>query len=174
MLEERHEHEQYFFDDATVDAIADMLQPLGRVCILCAPNVGIELERRGCSPVVLDVDKRFSGLLGFREWDITRPTFVAEKFDVIFADPPFFNVSLSQLFAAVRMLSHHDFTQRLVIGYLTRRANAILSTFAPFGLRGTGFRPGYETVDNFERNEIELFANFGPAATQSGADRKRG
>lgn len=160
MLEERHEQEQFFFDDETVKGIADMLQPLRRVCVLCAPRVGIELERRGCSPVVLDVDKRFGDLPGFRWWDITRPTFIAEKFDVILSDPPFFNVSLSQLFTAVRLLSHHDFTQRLMIGYLTRRANAILGTFAPFGLRATGFRPRYETVDNADRNEIELFANF--------------
>ena len=159
-MEERHNQEQYFFDDATVDSIADMLQPFGRVCVLCAPKVGIELERRGARPMVLDLDKRFGGSLGFRWWDITRPTFVAEKFDVIFADPPFFSVSLSQLFVAIRLLSHHDFTQRLMIGYLTRRANAILGTFAPFGLRATGFRPGYETVANADRNEIELFANF--------------
>jgi len=159
-MEERHEQEQYFFDDARAGAIADMLQPLGRVCVLCAPKVGIELEHRGHGPVVLDVDKRFGSLRGFRWWDISRPTFIAEKFDVIFADPPFFNVSLSQLATAVRMLSHHDFTQRLVIGYLTRRANAIIGTFAPFGLQPTGFRPGYETVESVDRNVIELFANF--------------
>src|SRR5262245_67789 len=128
-MEERHEREQYFYDQATRDALADMLEPLGRVCLLCAPTVGVELEDRGCDPVVLDVDERFSQMHGFRRWDVYRPTCLAERFDVIFADPPFFGVSLSQLFAAVRLLSHHDFAQRVIIGYLTRRANALLGTF---------------------------------------------
>lgn len=159
-IEERHEREQYFFDDATIAAVANMLAPMGRVCVLCAPMVGAELERRGCDPVVLDVDERFSGLCGFRRWDIYRPTHLEERFDVMFADPPFFNVSLSQLFTAVRLLARFDISQRLAITYLSRRRDAILGTFAPFQLRPTGFRPTYRTVDTAERNEIELFANF--------------
>lgn len=169
-MEERHEREQYFFDQPTLDAVADLLEPLGRVCLLCAPMVGVEMEDRGCDSIVLDLDERFSHLRGFRRWDIYRPTYLAERFDVIFADPPFFNVSLSQLFAAIRLLSHHDFSQRVMVGYLTRRANALLATFAPFGLRPTGIRPTYKTVDTAERNKIELFANFQPAAIRPGAD----
>ena len=160
IVEERHEREQYFFDQATVDASADVLEPLGRVCLLCAPMVAIEMEGRGCGATVLEIDERFSTLQGFRRWDIYRPTYLAERFDAIFADPPFFNVSLSQLFAAIRLLSHHDFSQRVMVSYLTRRSNALLATFAPFGLRPTGIRPTYRTVDTAERNEIELFVNF--------------
>lgn len=159
-IEERHEREQYFFDDATIVAVAEMLAPMGRVCVLCAPMVGAVLEKRGCGPIVLDVDERFSHLRGFRRWDLHRPTHVNERFDVVFVDPPFFNLSLSQMFTAVRLLAQFDFTQRLAITYLARRKDAILDSFAMFQLRPTGFQPTYQTVDTAERNEIELFANF--------------
>ena len=92
-MEERHDNEQYFFDQATADALADLLEPLGRACVLCAPALGIELKERGCDPVILDNDERFNTLRGFRRWDIHRPTRLVERFDVIFCDPPTFSNS---------------------------------------------------------------------------------
>lgn len=159
-MEERHDNEQYFFDQATADALADLLEPLGRACVLCAPALGIELKERGCDPVILDNDERFNTLRGFRRWDIHRPTRLVERFDVIFCDPPFLNVSLSQLFAAIRILAHFDLSQRVVVTYLARRKTPLLATFAAVGLCETGIRPANGTVRKLERNEIEVFANF--------------
>ena len=47
----------------------------------------------------------------------------------------------------------------LLISYLVRRAPNILGTFARFGLTPTGYRPGYQTVQEVERNAIEFFSN---------------
>ena len=159
-MQERHDKEQYFFDQETVDRVADLLGPFERVCALCAPTVGSELEERGANVVTLDVDERFRTLKNFRRWDLYRPERIADQFDVIFCGPPFFRVSLSQLFDAIRVLTHYDFSQRIVVSYLVRRRNAVLGTFVRFDLRPTGLHPGYRTVRGCARNDIEFFANF--------------
>ena len=159
-MEERHEREQYFFDAETLGALGDFVARFERPCCLCAPMVGRELHRRGLAVRVLDVDRRFADLPGFVEWDLYRPRHLDETFDLILCDPPFFNVSLSQLFTAVRLLAHFDLSTRVMISYPVRRRRALLGTFAPFTLAPTGYRPGYQTVQQCEKNDIEFYANF--------------
>jgi hypothetical protein len=159
-MEERHEREQYFFDRPTLDALADLLGRFERPCCLCAPMLGGEMHRRGRVVRVLDVDRRFADLAGFVEWDLYRPRHLDEDFDLLLCDPPFFNVSLSQLFTAARLLCHFDLSRKVMISYPVRRQNAILGTFAPFNLKPTGYHPGYRTVQKCEKNDIEFYANF--------------
>ena len=159
-MEEQHHREQYFFDEETLRALADVVERFERPCCLCAPMLGRELHRRGRAVRVLDVDERFADLAGFRRWNLYRPEHLGETFDLIVCDPPFFNVSLSRLFNAVRLLCHYDFETKLMISYPVRRRNAIMGTFAPFGLRSTGCRPGYLTVQKCEKNDIEFYANW--------------
>ncbi|MCG8405414.1 MAG: protein-lysine N-methyltransferase [Phycisphaerales bacterium] len=167
MMQERHENEQYFFDQKAVDAVADLLEPFERPCVLCAPMVGVELEDRGTDVVMLDIDERFASHRSFRRWDLYRPERLEQRFGVVFCDPPFFNVSLSQLFHALRVLAHFDFGQPIAISYLSRRRNALLSTFAPFGVQETTDRLRYRTVKECRKNEIVLFANFPIRGTAS-------
>jgi len=82
------------------------------------------------------------------------------QFSLILCDPPFHKISLSQLFAAVRSLSHYDFRQPVLISYLERRSAALLGTFAPFKLRPTGYHPSYLTVQDTERTAVEFFSNL--------------
>lgn len=159
-MQERHDNEQYFFDPPTVQVVADLLAPYARPCVLCAPTVGAELESRGVAVTVLDIDERFAHLHGFRHWDINRPQRFDERFDVIFCDPPFFNVSLSRLLRAIRTLAHFDDGHALAVTYLARRRDAFLSTFGVFSLRETHLPMEYGTVWKCEKNEISLFANF--------------
>src|SRR4051812_1271623 len=100
-MEENHQREQYFFDQPTIDALADLVGAFERPCVLCAPMVGKEASRRKRPVRILDVDERFAAVPGFQRWDIYRPTHVEETFDLILCDPHFFNVSLSQLFHAL-------------------------------------------------------------------------
>ncbi|KAB2911210.1 MAG: hypothetical protein F9K29_23055 [Hyphomicrobiaceae bacterium] len=158
-MDELHENEQYFFDAPTLDRLARFLAGLERPCCLCAPLLGQHLARRGADVRILDIDERFAGTPGFRRYDVYRPEWLSERYGLILCDPPFFKVSLSQLFAAIRVLSHHAFDQPLMIGYLQRRASALLGTFAPFALRPTGFSPTYLTITETERTAVEFFAN---------------
>lgn len=162
---ERHEHEQFFWDAPTVSQLADFVAPFPNPCCLCAPLLGRELERRGIAACTLDRDERFADLRGYRAWDIYRPEWLGEEFGMIVCDPPFFGVSLAQLFTAIRLLSRHDYAQPLLLCYLSRRSSNVAGTFWRFGLEPTGYEPGYQTVQHTERNRIEFFGNLGPEAS---------
>lgn len=159
-MDERHENEQYFFDAPTLARLADFLSGWERACCLCAPLLGQHLARRGVAVTILDIDERFAGTPGFRRFDIYRPQRLATRFSLILCDPPFHKVSLSQLFSAVRALSHYDLRQPLLISFLERRSAALLGTFAPFGLRPTGYRPTYLTVQPTQRTAVQFFGNL--------------
>jgi hypothetical protein len=66
------------------------------------------------------------------------------------------------------LLCHFDLSRRVMISYPTRRARALLGTFAPFGLRETGYHPGYLSVQRCAKNEIAFYANFGLASDLAG------
>jgi hypothetical protein len=159
-MDERHENEQYLFDAPTLARLAGFLSGWERVCCLCAPLLGQHLARHGVAVTILDIDERFAGTPGFRRFDIYRPERLAARFSLIVCDPPFHKVSLSQLFAAVRVLSRYDLQQPLLISFLERRSAAMLGTFAPFGLRPTGYRPSHLTVQPGERTRVQFFSNL--------------
>ncbi|MEM1178318.1 MAG: hypothetical protein AAGM22_08245 [Acidobacteriota bacterium] len=159
-MDERHENEQYFFDAATLARLRDLLGQWQAPCCICAPMVGKALVDAGRPVTILDIDERFSTLPGFRHFDLVQPEWLADRFDVILCDPPFYNVSLSKLFETLRGLAHYDFKQRLMVSFLSRRARALERSFSPFGLTSTGFFPGYKTVEASAKNRIEFFANL--------------
>jgi hypothetical protein len=160
---ELHKHEQYFFDEATLDHLSTFLRRWQAPCCLCAPLLGRRLAELGSTVTVLDIDERFAQVPGFRRYDVYRPVWLGREFDIILCDPPFFTVSLAQLFSAIRLLSRNDFRQPLLVSYLQRRAQALLGTFAPFDLRPTGYLPSYQTIKKVEHNEIEFYGNIGEA-----------
>lgn len=159
---ELHAREQYFWTDETVSHLADIAGQFERPGCLCAPLLGQELEKRGTQCLTLDVDERFSHLKGFTKFDVYRPTWQAQELGAIWCDPPFWIVSLSQLFAAIRLLAHHDYEKPLAVCYPARRGANLMATFHHFGLTATGYFPTYKTVntDENERSRIEFFANF--------------
>ncbi|MBS1955026.1 MAG: hypothetical protein JST89_12640 [Cyanobacteria bacterium SZAS-4] len=163
-MQELHENEQYFFSEHTLKQFFELLEPFLNPCILCAPTLAQTLQRSAGSQRAiraLDIDTRFEhSLPGFRLWNLYKPTRIDEQFDVIFCDPPFFNCSLSQLFSAIRLLSNFDYAQPIMICYLRRREQALLGTFAKFHLQPTGIFASYKTVQNSERNEIQLYSNL--------------
>lgn len=158
---EKHENEQYFFDQATLTHLADFVAAFPNPCCVCAPLLGQELEKRGVAVRILDIDERFAGLRGFRRYDLYKPKWLGEEFGLIVCDPPFFNLSLAQLFKALRLLSRNEYQQPMLVSYLSRRAASLTGTFIRFGLEATGYRPSYQTVQKIARNEIEFFGNLG-------------
>ncbi len=159
-VDEDHQREQYFFDRPTVARLADMVDAHARPVCLCVPMVARELARRGRAVKLLDVDARFAQLPGFTRWDLYRPSPLPELPDLVLSDPPFTLVRLSQLFTAIHTLCRGELRTRVAIVWPTARALDITGTFAPFGLRATGFEPGYVSVRPIEENRASLFANF--------------
>lgn len=159
-MRENHEREQYFFDADTIDRVAQFAAGFADPCCLCAPRVGEALVARGAKPTILDIDERFADVPGFERFDLARPHWLGRTFGIIVCDPPFFGLSLKQLYAAVRTVAANDVTRPLLLCYLRRRADACLRAFEPFALQPTGALAGYETVDPSAKNEVEFFANF--------------
>ena len=157
---ELHKNEQYFFDSFTISHLVSFLSKYNEIGLLCAPMLGKALANSGKQITVLDIDDRFMDVPGFLHWDIYRPTELPQSFEIIVCDPPFFNISLSQLFKAIRVLAHYDFEQKILVSYLARRQHAIMNTFSPFKLEPTGFYPTYVTVQKIEKNIIEFFGNL--------------
>lgn len=159
-MRELHGHEQYFFDEQTLDHLSEFASSWDAPCCLCAPRLGQRLAERGVDVALLDIDKRFSTTPGYLHYDICRPEWLGREFDLIICDPPFFNVSLSRLFVAIRTLACNRFEQPLLVSYLQRRSSVMLSTFAPFHVRATGYCPSYQTVERVQKNKIEFYGNL--------------
>lgn len=157
---ELHQNEQYFFNQSTLERLASFVKQFSQPCCLCAPLLGKTLAEQGVSVKILDIDERFASVPGFQRYDIYRPIWIDEEFDLILCDPPFYNVSLSQLFTAIRQLAHYNYNQLLLVSYLQRRVANIMGTFSRFNLTSTGYYPGYQTVQDIERNKIEFFSNL--------------
>ncbi len=159
-MHERHEHEQYFFLPATTEHLAGFAARFDRPCCLCAPSVGVALAARKVPAAVLEIDERFESTPGFVRWDVYRPRPLVERFGLILCDPPFLKVSLAQLFSAVRVLAGGELSQPLLLCYPRERAGALLGTFAPFGLRPTGYCPRYISVQAHGPMDIEFYGNL--------------
>lgn len=157
---ELHQHEQYFFDETTITQLTTFLSQFENICALCAPMVGKALNNAKKDITILDIDNRFTTEKGYLNWNIYKPGWINQTFDIIFCDPPFFNVSLSQLFKAIRMLSHNNFEQKLMLCYLSRRSEAIISSFHLFNIKSSGYYPSYITIQKIEKNQVEIFSNI--------------
>jgi hypothetical protein len=163
---ELHKNEQYFFDDETIHHLTAFLNQFESICTLCAPTIGIALNKLKKDVTILDIDDRFSNAKGYLNWNIYKPQWINKTYDIIFCDPPFFNVSLSQLFKAIRMLSQNNFEQKLMLSYLSRRTGAITGSFHLFNLQPIGYFPTYVTVKKTEKNLIEFFSNIDEEQTK--------
>ena len=139
---ERHDLEQYFWTEQTVNQIMKAVECEyeGTVCCLTTPSLAHAFYISGRSEVLLDIDLRFQYLPKFRYFDIQSPSASdAEDNRIIVFDPPFFYIPMEALFAAVRTICNHDFKRKLLVGFLAREEAALLTTFAPFNLTRTRF-----------------------------------
>ena len=159
-MNELHENEQYFFSENSLNELTLMLSDFDNICCLCTPLLGKKLNELGKIISILDIDKRFSDMECFTYYDINRPKYLENNFDVIVCDPPFFNVSLDRLFKTIQMLSHYNYNQKLLIMYLERRQLNIMNTFCGFNILPYNYIPEYQTVKVCEKNRVIAFSNF--------------
>lgn len=161
--EEKRELEQYFFDDSTLEKLEGIVEKGGfrKIACLGVPTLAARLESRGKDVTLLDLDTRWaSHLEDFKEWDIKKPSYLQEEFDLIICDPPFFDVGLAQLRQALKILSHFNPSQKILVSYLVRRSGTFLRSLRFFNLRETGFFPTYSGIPRTRKNDVQFFANF--------------
>ena len=157
-LDEIHQREQYFWTQQTLHKLATFLEPYQNPCLLCCPTLGQELERRRKQCTTLDIDKRFNFLKGYQYYDVWKPKPIEGEFDIIVVDPPFYSVTVSHLFKAIRQLSEGK-NKPLILTHLVRKKDAVVSTFAQFDVKPISLSPEYKTV---KKSEIQYFTNIQP------------
>eukprot|EP01104_Vermistella_antarctica_P017363 TRINITY_DN6143_c0_g1_i1.p2 TRINITY_DN6143_c0_g1~~TRINITY_DN6143_c0_g1_i1.p2 ORF type:complete len:153 (-),score=36.04 TRINITY_DN6143_c0_g1_i1:73-531(-) len=94
-----------------------------------------------------------------RMYDLLCPT-PQEDFGVIICDPPFFQVSVRELFNAVSVLAKQDFSTKILIAFVARNETELLRVFAPFAIRRTTFRLSYTTVKSSRWSNYALYSNW--------------
>ena len=151
---------EHSFDEPTLARLAALAAGFDDVCCVGAPLLGRRLADRGRAVTVLDLDTRCASVPGFQTGGLDGPAKLQARFGLIICDAPFCGVTPSRLFAALRILSHHDPSQPLLLSDLKQRESVTLGTFAPFGLTPTGCRPGYRTAGRAAGHDAEFYSNL--------------
>jgi hypothetical protein len=162
-IHENHQLRQFFFDPPTIKALAEFVNQYENPCCLCTPMVAKALHEKGRAVRVLDIDERFRFLPGFMLYNLYRPAYLQEDFDLVLVDPPFHAVGLGQLFKAIRVLSHFNFEQEILMTHLRRRSWGIEATFDPFRMKPTELSPRYQTARDCNgegRSRVIYYSNF--------------
>lgn len=160
---ERHDLEQYFWTTTTVHSLRRALACDPGLCCLATPSLAhaFHVEEPTQEVRLLDIDRRFSYLPGFRFWDIRRPEPLgdSEPFRVVVFDPPFFYIPMPELHRAVLEVCKGDTKTNLLIGFLVREQATLLEVFKEFGLARTKFVLEYATVKPNKWRNYALYSN---------------
>lgn len=150
---------QYFFTSDCTKDLVDRLNEFQNPCCLCTPRLGKEWLDRGRIVRVLDIDKRFSFLPGYRYYDLKNPKVLNEEFDVIIMDP---NITCGEtiLLKAINTLSKRNYNQKLLILYHTQNNLSFLMTFKDYNLHPTGYYPKYCNIKEQANKNFMFYANF--------------
>lgn len=137
---ERHDLEQYFWTDKTVDGIRHALQYYDDICCLTTPTLVHAYHGARNDQVLLDIDERFDYLPRFRRFDVLDPQPEPdENFSIIVIDPPFFYIPMAQIKQAVLTVTRGRTDVPLLIGFLKRGEMELLEALATLVSRRPSF-----------------------------------
>ena len=156
----RYDLEQYFWTEDTVNRLLVSLKFMDNCCCLTTPSLGVGFNNIGREEVVLDIDKRFDYLPKFRYFDIRTPQEQEEDFRIIILDPPFFYLSMEQIYNSVLTITKGDFNTKILIGFLKRESKILLETFKKFNLKETNFKLEYATAKPNKWQNYALYSNI--------------
>jgi 16S rRNA G966 N2-methylase RsmD len=144
-----------------VNKLVESLKYTEDCCCLTTPSLGHGFHVTGREEVVLDIDRRFEYLPKFRYFDILSPVAdTNESFRIIIMDPPFFYISMAQIYAAVMCITNGSTTNtKLMIGFLRREERQLLEMFRDFNLKPTNFALEYATVKPNKWKNYTLYSN---------------
>ena len=159
-FEERYDVEQYCWTKDTIKRLLKSLEFIENCCCLTTPSLGKGFFNIGRNEVVLDIDTRFNYLPKYRYFDIKNPIEQKETFEILIVDPPFFYLSMEQIFNAVLTVTKHNFNTKLLIGFLKREEKTLLKTFKKFNIKETNFKLEYTTAKPEKWKNYALYSNI--------------
>jgi hypothetical protein len=149
---EKREYDQFFFSEECLMKLVRVVNNFEKPCVLCAPTLGLELERQGKKCKTLDIDIRFSELKGFKYYDITYPIDLNEEYDLLICDPPF-KLDVQQIYEAINTLKNDNTT--IVVSWYQSRLEQFLQTFSTLHIKSVGVTLSYREKDIPFYNESE-------------------
>ena len=157
-LTENHAYEQFFFSDETTARLTTLAMRYRRPLLLCTPSLAVALQAQRHPFILLDRDRRFSSLKGYERFDLRNPHMVFAKFDAIFADPPFSNVSLEAFADTVDLLAQGAPKRPdLYLCYINTREADLLKRFSDYGLARHPRALRYRSVKAATQSRIFLY-----------------
>ncbi|TWB12403.1 putative N6-adenine methyltransferase [Nitrospirillum amazonense] len=170
---------QFFYSAETVRLLADCLDHFTNPCCLCTPRLAYEWHQRGREVRLLDYDRRFSSMPGYRPFDLLRPQPTTERFDAVIFDPIFSDAT--RLRRALEMVAGQpdaDTPTALYMTFPKEREAELLSAFGAWRLAPLPFRLGYNNVRPGHADTFQLYGNRPlpspyPAVTDKADDANR-
>ncbi|MFW9995153.1 MAG: hypothetical protein ACFFD4_24160 [Candidatus Odinarchaeota archaeon] len=160
-LPENRDLEQYFFAKETVFKFLEAFRYVSDPTCLTTPTLGDAYYRYEERAVpVLDIDKRFDYLPKYYFFDIRFPYNIEEKVELLVVDPPFFLITLDELYECICQLAENNFKVKLVISWLRRFEREFLKKFNEFDLKPTKFQMKYQTLKPNKWRNISLYSNY--------------
>lgn len=161
-VEEKRELEQFFWTRNVVMKILKGCQYITNCCCFTTPSLANAFFQDGRDEKLLDIDERFNYLKYFEKFDIKNPHVPdgAGDFNIIVIDPPFFNITIKELFDATNVITNYNYKTNIIIAHITRFDHTLIKTFEPYGLSETSTPLEYAHVKPNKWNNFKLYSNI--------------
>lgn len=126
---EDHRYEQFFYDEQTCRQIYQLVDQYEQPLLLCNPSLAVLAQQKNRPYLLLDRDERLDFLDHYQRFSLTEPYLITNyKYDAVFVDPPFANVTPQQLAQCLSLMApdRERATTPLFVAYNSRREEALL------------------------------------------------
>jgi len=130
-VSEEHNYEQFFYSESSTKKIYQLVKSYSTPLLLCNPSLAVMADEDGIDYLLLDRDKRFKFLKRFKEFSLTEPFLITSfAYDSIFIDPPFANVTPSQLVRCMKLMGKKErLSAPIFIAYNSKREEELIAAF---------------------------------------------
>ena len=130
-VSEEHNYEQFFYSENSTKKIYQLVKSYSTPLLLCNPSLAVMADEDGIDYLLLDRDKRFKFLKRFKEFSLTEPFLITSfAYDSIFIDPPFANVTPSQLVRCMKLTGKKErLSAPIFIAYNSKREEELIAAF---------------------------------------------
>lgn len=161
-VSEDHRFEQFYYDKDTQQRIFRIMQRFEHPLLLCNPSLAVMADKAGLDYQLLDRDRRFSFLKGYREFSIMEPHLVEYPYDSVFVDPPFANVTPLELRRCLDLMApdeHRRSEVPLFVAYNSKRELPLLAAFEARQPLEKKWSLRYMSVTDNMQDNIYLYAS---------------
>lgn len=171
-VSEDHRFEQFFYDEPSTRRLYKIVTEYSHPLLLCNPSLALLAEKdysnknEDSSYLLLDRDTRFNFLSQYKEFYLTEPFLVTSfPYNVVFIDPPFANITPSQLVKCLRRMAPdaEKSSVPVYIAYNSEREQQLLAAFEeyPGPKLEKKWRLGYRSVSEDTQDKIWLYGPVG-------------